>query len=247
MQYIEYFKLQSKNLNDDFDSKTGKYFPNAKFWVSKYIKDTDKFSLMKAQHIIANIAGFANWNDLSKASDNELEVAKNLFNNRDNILAKLDQIFGHKIPDYKIERLDLNYPDGTTAWGKDEYIVKATETPKMMGIYQVLTAQTLKEIYSIIGNSYSGYDPTSIWGIAQMTSRVIVEKETSYEWGNYDKKKPLYKQLDIPYHSFIATMWENRKNFRDYLIATLDFFHKNPLAIKMDDIHWDSDGQICDE
>ncbi|MCL1892526.1 MAG: hypothetical protein FWF97_04570 [Alphaproteobacteria bacterium] len=245
MQYLDYFKLQSKNLLGGFDSDNPKYFPNARFWISKCLKDTDRFSLMKAQHVVANIAGFASWADLSKASDKELEVAKNIFDNRDNILARMDQIFGHKIPDYKIERLNGNCANGISTWKKDDYIVQATDSPKMMGVYQILTAQTLKEIYSLIGGSYTEYDPTSIWGIAQMTSRVIIERETSEGWGNYNGQGPLYNQMNIPYHSVIVGLWDNRKNFHDYLNQALDFFKKNQLVFKLDNIHWDSDGQIC--
>ena len=247
MQCLDYFKLQSKNLLGDFDSDNPKYFPNAKFWISKYLKDADKFSLMKAQHVVANIAGFINWTNLAKASEPELEIAKNIFDNRDNILAKLDQIFGHKIPDYKIKRLDLDYSEGISTWKKDNYTVQSTESPKMMGVYQILTAQTLKELYSAIGKSYPEYDPTSIWGIAQMTSRVIIERETPYGWGNYNGQGPLYNQMNIPYHSFIVPTWEHRKSFGDYLTQALEFFRKNPLVFKLDNMHWDSEGQICNE
>lgn len=244
MQHLDYFKLQSKNLLDDFDSNSPKYFPNAKFWVSKYIKDADEFTLMKSQHVVANIAGFSKWEDLAHASDAQLEIAKNLFDNRDNLIAKLNLIFGHNIPDYKIDRIDGVEAMGTTTWRKDGYIVQSTDSPKMMGVYQILTAQTLKEIYAIIGNNYNEYDPTSIWGIAQMTSRVIIERETSYGWGNYQGQGPLYNQMNVPYNSLIVNLWDNRKNFHDYLIQALDFFKKNPLAFKMDKIHWDNDGQI---
>ena len=38
---------------------------------------------MKAQHIIALLAGFCKWTDLSKASEAELELSKQLFDNQD--------------------------------------------------------------------------------------------------------------------------------------------------------------------
>ena len=50
--------------------------------------DEDDFSLMKAQHIIAQMTGFRKWRDMSKASEPELELAKLLFDNQHKISAE---------------------------------------------------------------------------------------------------------------------------------------------------------------
>ena len=99
MTYIEYFKLQAKNLFKDYKTKSP-YFDNAiddysyeynpKYFnieeiIMAYDLDEDNFSLMNAQHIIAIIVGFNKWTDLLKASEAELELAKLLFDNQDKI------------------------------------------------------------------------------------------------------------------------------------------------------------------
>ena len=99
MTHIEYFKLQAKNLFRDYKTQTSyiddvdgntyyKYAP--KFFdidgiILAYDLDEDNLSLMKLQHIIAQMLGFEKWADLSKASNAELELAKQLFDNQDKI------------------------------------------------------------------------------------------------------------------------------------------------------------------
>lgn len=87
MKNIEYFKLQAKNLLKDFKSGVQKHFPDdAEFVVlCEYGYDEADFSLMKAQHIIALRGGFKSWEDLIKASEIELELAKLLLNNRETL------------------------------------------------------------------------------------------------------------------------------------------------------------------
>ena len=97
MTHIEYFKLQAKNLFKDYKTKTPyiddvhgysyynytpKYFDIDGILLD-YDYDETNFSLMKAQHIIALLAGFCKWTDLSKASEAELELSKQLFDNQD--------------------------------------------------------------------------------------------------------------------------------------------------------------------
>jgi len=99
MTHIEYFKLQAKNLFRDYKTKkpyidntdgntyyeySPKYF-DVDGILLDYDYDEDDFSLMKAQHIIALMAGFKGWAYLLKASPVELELAKLLFNNQDKI------------------------------------------------------------------------------------------------------------------------------------------------------------------
>jgi len=95
MKTIAYFKRQAKNLHKDF--KTQKpYFDSSlganlfaytpKFFdvdalVTDFDIDENDFTLMKAQHIIAKLAGFEKWTAMLKASPAALELAKLLFDN----------------------------------------------------------------------------------------------------------------------------------------------------------------------
>jgi len=95
MEHIAYFKLQAKNLLKDyktrfFDEKEQLYDYHPKYFDINGIfcdfdlpdyKDDFKFTLMNAQHIIAQLAGFRKWNDLEKANSTELELAHLLFDN----------------------------------------------------------------------------------------------------------------------------------------------------------------------
>ena len=91
MNNIDFFKLQAKNFLKDYNNRifdqsceTGIWtHPNPKFFnnideiIIEYDIDEDKpFSLMSAQHIIAQMAGFRNWRDLLSASDDRLELGK---------------------------------------------------------------------------------------------------------------------------------------------------------------------------
>ena len=94
MTHTDFFKLQAKNLLKDYQTK--KKSPEASIgdyeYTPKYFDiegiilffdiDEEDFSLMKAQHIIANMVGFSKWANLVKASGPELELAKLLFDNQ---------------------------------------------------------------------------------------------------------------------------------------------------------------------
>lgn len=104
MKPIDFFKLQAKNLHKDFKTQTispsdssiyhyePKYFDIFGILVD-FDLDEDKFTLMNAQHIIALLVGFDKWNDLIKASENELELAKLLFDNLHKISADEWQMY----------------------------------------------------------------------------------------------------------------------------------------------------------
>ena len=95
METIEYFKLQSKNLYKDF--KTRKPYFDADYgrelyqYTPKYFDidalildfdiDEDNFTLMKAQHYIANLAGFIKWTEMLDASPSALKLSELLFRN----------------------------------------------------------------------------------------------------------------------------------------------------------------------
>jgi len=99
MDSISYFKLQAKNLHRDFKTQTPladktisgfKYDYSPKYFqiydiIFDFDIDEENFTLMNAQHIIANIAGFYKWATLIKASESELELAKLLFEHQDKV------------------------------------------------------------------------------------------------------------------------------------------------------------------
>lgn len=96
MDTIQYFKLQAKNLFRDYKTKKPvfdkvindylyEYSPtyfNMDGLVCDFDINEEKFSLMKAQHIIAIMAGFDKWADILKASKAKLEIGKLLFDNQ---------------------------------------------------------------------------------------------------------------------------------------------------------------------
>ncbi|MET3125464.1 hypothetical protein ABID42_000552 [Arcicella rosea] len=95
MKPIDYFKLQAKNLHKDYKTQTSSFDTALSRYLYKYSPkyfdidrliiddeiDENNFTLMKAQHIIAQWVGFSKWTEMLKASDIELELAKLLFDN----------------------------------------------------------------------------------------------------------------------------------------------------------------------
>lgn len=97
MTTIDYFKLQAKNLHRDFKSKkpisknedsvylfeyTPKYF-DIELIIHDFDVDEKDFSLMKAQHVISQMAGFLKWTNLLKTPESDLKIAKILYENQD--------------------------------------------------------------------------------------------------------------------------------------------------------------------
>ena len=97
MNTIDFFKLQSKNLHRDFKTKKPvtdnkdsvrpyeyeqKYF-DVETIIYDFSLDEEKLTLMKAQHVIAQMAGFKKWTVLIRASESDLKIAKILFDNQD--------------------------------------------------------------------------------------------------------------------------------------------------------------------
>lgn len=109
MNYIEFFKLQAKNLFKDYQTKKrsseariGDYEYYPKYFdihsiILYFDIDEEDFRLMKAQHIIAQIVGFRKWTDMLKASQPELELAKLLFDNQDKVSAEDWAMYIHGI------------------------------------------------------------------------------------------------------------------------------------------------------
>lgn len=97
MKTINFFKLQAKNLHRDFKTKKAVTDNADSFWLYDYEPkyfdvgtiiydfklDEEKLTLMKAQHVIAQMAGFKKWTVLITASESDLKIAKILFDNQD--------------------------------------------------------------------------------------------------------------------------------------------------------------------
>lgn len=95
MKTIEYFKLQAKNLHKDFKTQKPYFDPTYGHDLYEYAPkffdldalaldfdiDEDNFTLMNAQHYIAQLAGYRKWTDMLKASPSALELSKLLFDN----------------------------------------------------------------------------------------------------------------------------------------------------------------------
>ncbi|EQC47255.1 hypothetical protein [Bacteriovorax sp. Seq25_V] len=122
MNRINFFKLQAKNLLKDFKTAHKVYqsdiddyiyefspifFDVDEIYTSYELSDeeVEKYSLMKAQHFIAQLVGFNKWNDLIKSTEDELEIAKLLFDNQNKLslddwkyyLRQAEQINGRKL------------------------------------------------------------------------------------------------------------------------------------------------------
>lgn len=94
MATVEFFKQQAKNLLKDYNTKTfdedeGIYVYAPRFFhdidniiMSFDIDEEESFTLMKAQHVIARLAGFSKWAELIKATEPILEIGRLLLTNR---------------------------------------------------------------------------------------------------------------------------------------------------------------------
>lgn len=95
MATVEFFKQQAKNLLKDYNTKTfdedeGIYVYAPRFFhdidniiMSFDIDEEESFTLMKAQHVIARLAGFSKWAELIKATEPILEIGRLLLTNRE--------------------------------------------------------------------------------------------------------------------------------------------------------------------
>lgn len=97
MNTIDFFKLQSKNLhrdfkrrklvfNNEFGELSYEYEPkhfDIELVIYDFNLDEENFTLMNAQHVIAQMAGFEKWAVLIKASEPDLKIAKILYEHQD--------------------------------------------------------------------------------------------------------------------------------------------------------------------
>lgn len=91
MKNLEYFKKQAKYLVKDWETRKenpgtdedwegepfvyeGEYFEM--YNMVHFYEIGDDFGLQKAQHVIAQMAGFKKWDDLQKADEDELALAR---------------------------------------------------------------------------------------------------------------------------------------------------------------------------
>jgi hypothetical protein len=100
MNPIDYFKFQAKNLFKDYKTQTpdpvegpGFYNYHPKYFevfaiIIDFEFDEENFTLMNAQHIIVQFAGFNKWTDMLNASDDERELGKLIFDNQHKISAE---------------------------------------------------------------------------------------------------------------------------------------------------------------
>lgn len=122
MSQIPYFKRQSKKIIKDYKNKK----PSFNDMLAEYHCSENSFCLMKAQHIVACMAGFGKWGDLLKASAPELELAKLLFDNRDKIpvqhwkkyISDIEHSFGINFDDEA--RLSAFKQDYEVAFGENK-------------------------------------------------------------------------------------------------------------------------------
>lgn len=107
MKHVEYFKLQAKKLYKDFCTKRfnedegfyeyfPRYFNDIDEIVVSFDIDEDNFSLMKAQHIIAYLAGFRKWSDILHASEARLELGVLLIEHRNGCLLENWEMYEDK-------------------------------------------------------------------------------------------------------------------------------------------------------
>jgi hypothetical protein len=130
MKLIDFFKLQSKNLFKDYKTQRPATEADPSYFgydptffdinglFRDYDIDEEKFSLMRAQHLIAKLVGFRKWTDLINASATELELAKMLFDNQHKLSAEDWDMYIQGIelennttllPEFKLEILEQVY------------------------------------------------------------------------------------------------------------------------------------------
>ena len=140
MKNIDYFKLQAKNLLKDYQTRylsedgdiyeyEPKFFDIVGIFLEYGIMDDDKnfeFKLGNAQHLIAQMAGFASWKDLTTAPEtDQLKARKSLersIHNEYGCTSFISHNFtpdGREITEYSHEPLDSDVPYHEELSGKD--------------------------------------------------------------------------------------------------------------------------------
>jgi len=148
---INYFKQQAKFLLRDVKSET----PLIDKILQSFIQNQEDFSLMKAQHNIAQSVGFLKWTDLLKASIPELELAVLLFNSRNKIsvthwkeyISGLEQEIGISLDPQS--RLEIFQHDYEVTFNKGTYDKPFSDNRlnQIFGITNTNTQQKQKSIH----------------------------------------------------------------------------------------------------
>ncbi|MCM1323073.1 MAG: hypothetical protein NC218_02710 [Acetobacter sp.] len=135
MENISYFKLQAKNLYRDFklDFMNGDeaYSFSPQFYdinqiISDFNIDTNDFTLMKAQHIIAKLVGFSSWNEL-------LDAPKKVLDEKKDALEHL----GIKVRKHKIYHINLSAYEKIVEEGRaGDYLLRC---PKLKELEDIIT------------------------------------------------------------------------------------------------------------
>lgn len=183
MENLSYMKLQAKNLFHDikldFMQEDENYVFTPRFFdvnavITDFDVDCNDFSLMKAQHIIAKMAGFNSWDELIKAPDEVLEVRKNILET-------------YKIVRQKIYRIDLSAYEKITPIGKaGDYLIKCprlpefeeiiTQKPNCMFMSCPMSDEKMKELSNDTKHIYVNVCPMN------STIRVLVPGKKYPDW-----------------------------------------------------------------
>ena len=140
MKNVSYFKFQAKNLFHDFkldfmqDGENYVFAPrffDINAIISAFNVDIDNFTLMKAQHVIAQMVGMVSWNELINSPENILEQKKIVLDNSN-----------FKINRQKIYNIDLSGYEKIDQGKAGDYVLKCPLLPE------------LKEIMSLKPNCY---------------------------------------------------------------------------------------------
>jgi len=142
-------------------------------------------------------------------------------------LTKLSEIFGYKIPDYKI-RINTNH-DGTSDWvGTDGVSLRMdfdeSEFLHFL-MWEVILSQTFQLLRKMpaaadLPDMDSDMSGKSIWGIAEVTAWVITEFSDDFK---FQKHTIGYPQL-VKYGDAAAKLYSNRSDFKDYLKKVIEYF-----------------------
>jgi len=171
MKTINYLKLQAKNLYKDFKTQktyfdssldgdyfgyTPKYF-DVDALVTDYNVNEKKFTLMNAQHIIAKLAGFDKWTELSDSSEPAIELGKLLFDNMHKLRAEdwqyyirdveiENEIFLHDVDKLGIFRQVFADVEGHQTDGYDYRLPKSEKLPDEEPKIKKVKKKTSKQI-----------------------------------------------------------------------------------------------------
>jgi hypothetical protein len=137
MKDINYLKGQAKNLYRDFQLEFmqdgDEYVCATRFFdinavVEDFMIDINDFSLMKAQHIIAKMAGFNSWKDALDCDENNLVSKITSFNTSN----------PYKLKRIKVYNIDLSSFEKVDEGKGGDYILKCPRLPELIEIVETI-------------------------------------------------------------------------------------------------------------